>query len=258
VLVRRAKIAVLGLAALLFVAFGSIYAAKACSYARHAITLPSWAKWRLTTVNCAGVPKDHLAQVSRIITIKPGTEVTSAQTLALSKTIAMRFPALSDVQVRRNWISKQLMVSARRRSPLAYVVMPGCPDSYVDETGELYSVEPSSSSMNLVALNAPNGLVSARLRQDTVSALRVLRDSVGDFPSRPETIAVDRGETALSLKLADGTLIDWGAMNFTAEKIARLSQVYNSSRARMPGPYRINMRYFEDGRILLNRIEPGL
>ena len=255
VLVRRAKFAVLGLAVLAFIAFGSIYAAKACSYARRSVTLPAWTKWRMVSVNCSGVPRDHLSQVSRIITIKPGTEVTADNTLALQRTITSRFPALRDVEINRSWISGELMVKAQRRQPLASVTMPGCPDSYVDEQGELYSVEPSSAGFTMVLLNAPNGLLSARLRPETVAMLRVLRDSLGDFPSRPESIAIDRGETALSLKLSDGSLVDWGGLTFTAEKIARLSQVYEKSRLRVAGPYRINMRYFDDGRILLNGIE---
>ena len=59
-------------------------------------------------------------------------------------------------------------------------------------------------------------------------------------------------------RLLDGTTVLWGTLDWTQEKLSRLSQVLHEARGEFVGAPTIDMRYFEDGRILFKTAKEPL
>jgi len=251
VVVRRAKAAAVALAALGLAIFAAAQAPRAFAYARSRVGAPQWAKWKLARMDFSSVPRDHAQGVERELALRHGAELTARDAARLEKSLADKFPALRNVRVSRNWISKELAVSAERRVPVARLCFTGGATAFVDENGEVYAAEPAGGDASVLDINVADGAAGDKFEPETVAAFRALRDSLRSFPCKPETVSLE-GRNLLSLRLEDGSLVDWGGLEHTAEKAARLAQVYSRMRERARGPYRVNMRYFDDGRILLS------
>ena len=54
--------------------------------------------------------------------------------------------------------------------------------------------------------------------------------------------------------LEDGTSVQWGALNWTGEKLSRLREVMEDARGRGLERVSADLRYFEDGKILLRQV----
>ncbi|MFA5161320.1 MAG: cell division protein FtsQ/DivIB [Elusimicrobiales bacterium] len=247
---RTARIRMAAVAAVAAV-FCFFAARKAADAAGRAVNSVEWAKWRLAAVDAGGVPEDSRQAVLKLAALPQGSEVTSSDARGLEGKIASVFPELRGVSVRRGWASRTLSVSAGRRQPCARVLL-GASTAYMDERGEIYGAEPSPPP-ELLAVALPAGSRARVFRPETAAMLKSISAFESELPAKPVLVAADRGETSFRLRLADGAVVEWGGSAHTAEKIARLAQVYGKARERFAGPYKINMKYFEDGRILLSR-----
>ena len=57
-----------------------------------------------------------------------------------------------------------------------------------------------------------------------------------------------------AVELADGTRLLWGGMRWTEDKLRRLREVLADASPRFDEALRLDLRHFEDGRIL---VRPG-
>lgn len=90
----------------------------------------------------------------------------------------------------------------------------------------------------------------AKAPQDERRALGVFLMETPVAVSRMRFVSAEDGWEAL---LADGTKVLWGGLQFTREKAERLRQALDDARAQQAGEFTADLRYFEDGRILLRK-----
>ena len=90
----------------------------------------------------------------------------------------------------------------------------------------------------------------AKAPEDERKALAAFLAETPVSVSRMKFVSDDDGWEAL---LSDGTRVLWGGLKFTREKAERLKQALEDARAKQPGEFLADLRYFEDGRILLRK-----
>ena len=67
----------------------------------------------------------------------------------------------------------------------------------------------------------------------------------------PTVDPVRAGRIEAATELADGTKVLWGRLEWTREKLSRLSEAVADARSKEPGAFSADLRWFEDGKVLL-------
>jgi hypothetical protein len=80
----------------------------------------------------------------------------------------------------------------------------------------------------------------------------------GALDSRLEAMRFISAEDGWQARLSDGTVALWGDLRFTRQKLARLREVRALAREEFGGALAADLRYFEDGRLLIRPAGPSL
>lgn len=179
-----------------------------------------------------------------------GEEWTSADCGRFLQKVTKRYPYLREPRLSRNFLTGTLRFRADVETVVAPVKREGgaC---YLGESGRLFSeIYPEA---------VPGGITAALpASPETFPAaagfLSRLNALSGLFDSRPVSLSCPSAEGPCRLALSDGSEVLWGGFEFTRAKILRLNEILEKSAARLKGPYKVDLRYFEDGRAVVSAI----
>jgi cell division septal protein FtsQ len=167
-----------------------------------------------------------------------------------AETLKTRFPVLSDVRVRRNWTEKTATLTLAVRRAVAVAVRRGKPAGFLGDDGTVFAAPEGAfilSGPTVEVSGASEGELAALAREwPALSA-------AGAFAAPLETMSYRSREDGWQVRLADGVEIQWGRLEWTREKLARLSEAVADARSKEPGAYSADLRWFEDGKVLLKR-----
>jgi len=162
-----------------------------------------------------------------------------------------RFGWLKTVRARRGWLERGVRFELGLRRPLGRAFLGARPAGALGEGGILFE-----APKGLWEAQALEAFPSLEVAGAGPGALRELSEfllalPVLSLPSpllRMRYLSPDDGWEA---RFADGTSVLWGDLSLTQEKAARLGQVVADARSRFSGPLSADLRYFEDGKVLL-------
>ncbi|MGB2579009.1 cell division septal protein FtsQ [Elusimicrobium simillimum] len=223
-----------------------------------AFQVEGYSGWTYKTAQITGVDNTKQKDILAAINIQTGQRVSTEDAKALQKRLALKFPELKNVRVKRGLFSGKLRVSAAPRSINAILLGPSSSVRYVlDSEGVIYPVygEENLSSYPTVLITAagegaaPVQKVSKEFVQ-LVNAVNALKKSI-DFT----TLVLDENGTNAKLLLADNSVIDFGAPTDLAKKAKTSSKILEYSKARVKAPYEINFEYFSNGKVYLKPLE---
>jgi cell division septal protein FtsQ len=173
-----------------------------------------------------------------------------------AEAIKARFACLADVSVSRSWSEKTAILTLVLRHPVAAALRQGKPAGFLDREGIVFSAPEGSflidgPSVEVAGASAAELAALAREWPELVAA--------GAFPSPLSAMAYRASEHGWEARLADGTSVLWGRLEWTHEKLARLSEAVADARAKEPGAFSADLRWFEDGKVLLKPtgVKPG-
>ncbi|MBI4374991.1 MAG: cell division protein FtsQ [Elusimicrobia bacterium] len=232
-----------------FAAFAAVLmlGAAAVATVRHlGAQLPSWGELRAkivpppSTIEIGGVPAALQTQILAHLASKP-RGLTTGELIA---EIKERFSCVEDVTVRRPWRSEMARFELKLKRAFARVVRSGLPAGYMAEDGRIFVAPPSLYPEDLAEIDPG----SAGQEQLEKAAAVLAAGQALPSPVRALRQAPQGGWQAL---LADGLAVYWGDLRWTKQKIERLSEVLESARLEFGEITSVDMRYFEDGRILV-------
>jgi hypothetical protein len=162
-----------------------------------------------------------------------------------------KFPCLADVRVRRAWGDKRSTLTPVLRRAVAPALRRGRPAGFLGEDGETFAApqgvyEFSGPSADVADADAAQRRALAR-EWPALSA-------AGAFPAPLSQMAFVSGggeDSYWEARLTDGMTVAWGRLDWTKEKLARLGEALADARAKAPGSFTGDMRWFEDGKVLL-------
>jgi hypothetical protein len=188
--------------------------------------------------------------ISSHLAARRGEEWTSADCGRFLEKVNRRYPYLRDSKLSRNFLTGSL----RFRADIETVVAPatrGGASCYLGESGRLFrEIYPEA---------VPGGISAALPASpdsfpDAARFLFRLNSLSGLFDSRPVSLSCPSAEGPCRLVLSDGSEVLWGGFEFTRAKILRLNEILERSAARLKGPYKVDLRYFEDGRAVVSAL----
>lgn len=165
-----------------------------------------------------------------------------------AQAIADEFACVKDADVRRSWTEKRATIRLTLRAPVAAATRRGKAYGYLDEDGLVFT-----APEGVYALPGPvvevGDAPAAELRAAAGEWGRLA--APGALPAPLERLAWRSHEDGWSVELADGTTVQWGRLEWTGEKLARLAEALADAKRREDVPYSADLRWFEDGKVLL-------
>lgn len=214
--------------------------------------------WRVRSIRVLGVDEVLSAKILDLIHLEPGQLLSLEESGNLASRISSRFPFLAGTKVSRNWLNGALVVKTSVKSAVCRVILDGRESGYLGEDGKIFRA-PAGLYENLIPVDVFSDEKAAAGLPPVLDGLarfmKEFRSRKNFLPFKLSGISYSPAGEGCVLRLSDGSKVLWGAYEFMEEKIARLGQVLTDAGSRFPGPVRIDLRYFGDGRILLNRIE---
>lgn len=174
---------------------------------------------------------------------------------AAAEALKDEFRFMETVTVRRDWFRRLARLEFSLRSAAAPATLKGKPAGYLSPDGVVFSAPEGLYSVAEPLVEA-HGASAADLRVGAAIAL-ASRDASA-LPSPLRRLRWTSAETGWEAVLDDGTEILWGDGRWTADKLQRLREVLADARSQSASTGRLgaDLRYFEDGRVLLRPL-PG-
>jgi len=213
------------------------------------LSRPHWTQWRLQGLKINGLPPELSALLGKSLVTKPGALMTSKECDIIEHRIAGAFPYLRDIKVRRDWFKKRLVVTAAPRRPVAALSFGGA-YSYLDADGTIYPTDPAVRPETLLCVTVSSPVASG-VPVNFLSFVKEFTVAQKSMPHRAVSIQTNDDLSDARIELDDGSVVDWGAFTYTTQKVLRLAQAFARAGERFTGPFSVNMRFFEEGKILL-------
>ncbi len=197
------------------------------------------------------VPAKSVEQwISAHLEARRGEEWTSADCARFLEKVEKRYPYLNDAKLSRNFLTGSLRFRAGVETVVAPVTRAGS-SCYLGESGRLFGEiypEAVPGGIGAILPASPDAF------PDAARFLFRLNSLSGLFDSRPLSLSCPSAGGPCRLALSDGTEVLWGGFEFTRAKILRLNEILEKSASRLKGPYKVDLRYFEDGRAVVSAL----
>jgi len=227
----------------------------AAASARHAAAVLTRARRALPLASTAdsavveGVAEPFRALAQAAVDVVPGSAGEKAQALRA------KFPCVEDVTVRRAWGDKHAVLAPVLRRAVAAAQRRGRAAGYLGSDGAVFD-----APAGVFSFSGPLVDVAGASEDELKELAREwpVLSAEGAFPAGLVTLAHRQAEDGWEARLADGTTVLWGRLDWTKEKLARLSEAIEDAHAKEPGAFAADLRFFEDGKVLLKPLGPTL
>lgn len=186
-----------------------------------------------------GAPEPLAAELDAWLAARPGAD---------AKAVQGAFPCLASARWRRQWLQRRRVLSVSLRAPVAAAA-----GGYLSDDGVLFSAPAGLFEVPAVYVD-PTGASAAERK--AVAAFIEAAPAVG-LPAPVARMRFLSSEDGWEARLADGTEVLWGTLDWTREKADRLKQVLAQSQEAGQAGWTADLRYFEDGRILMRPAAAG-
>ncbi len=205
--------------------------------------------WHVKTISVCGVEGNFQRELTSLAAPYIHQPFSIKQAVALREKILQQYPMLTHVSVKRGLLSGKLMISARRRVPLAQFVRPDGAVQYIDTDSTIYAdPHPAVTSIPSVELvGEVSGKLNAEFMDLVESTLKLHKEL------KFTLLRLNTADNTVTMRLPDGTEIDFGAAVRLKQKAARAAQVVALARKKYMGPFHINFQFFENGKVFLTQ-----
>ena len=216
--------------------------------------LPAPAFLRVERVSAAGLPPAAQALVDAALAPRAGRTWLPGAPTWTERELLERFPFLEAANPSRDWRGRSVTFYAILQMPVARVARRGKSPAWLGESGAVFEAPEGTYP--------PMALPEVDLGESGDARLPALPDFLAaasrGLPAKPTRVV--RVEGGWSIETADGTKLEWGTLDWTQEKLTRLSQVLGDAGRRFGSGLTADLRYFEDGKILVRpaRVDPAV
>ena len=203
------------------------------------------------TVSIEGAPAALRGPLLTVIRSSPVAQWGVLEPYRSVRRLKSGFPCLRDVWFTRNWFRRSVTFEVVLHRPVARVLRDG-KSLWLSETGALYTVSEGvypEGSWPWVEVGASNDRDYVPLAQFVTAASKE-----GALPFGLARLAYRSSEDGWEARLSDGTTLLWGGLSWTDQKLARLREVFTDAGKRFGSGITVDLRYFEDGKILVHPI----
>ncbi|MBI3549480.1 MAG: cell division protein FtsQ [Elusimicrobia bacterium] len=215
-----------------------------------ALTLPIPGVLRVEQVRIEGAPPElEKRLLDSVAHIRP-EEWGLFGPKAARERLRTSFPCLREISAQRNWFSKRLTFTVAIHKAVARLA--GRSNAWLSETGEAFDAPPGLFDEARTWPTVEVGASPSEVRRALGPVLYVMSKD-GALPARLARMSW-KGDDGWVARLEDGLELEWGDLQWTDQKLARLREVLSDASKKLGAGFSVDLRYFEEGKIL---VRPG-
>lgn len=208
-----------------------------------------WFTWKAKTIVIEADDDYTKKQIKDLISFKEDNLISSEDAKNIKNSLESRLIQVKEAEVKRGFFSKELTIKAKNHTILAKVEMA---DKIIllSENGVLFTYEYAQIPSEILNVKLKEKIKGSFFPQELVKLLKDIKThSLKDL----DYIEVDLDERALTFYLKNTSIVDMGSFDLYNDKIVALKDIIDVSHERkIKEPYKINFKYFKDGKIYLN------
>ncbi len=201
--------------------------------------------WQVKNTAVTGIGGALQKEVEAYVQTFQGRQFAAKDAYNLRMELTQKYPMLKEIAVTRKMLGGTLKIAAKMREPVAQFKLPDASVKYVDKDSTVYT----DVQVHAVPSVELIGEVPEKLRPDFIelvqSTLRL--DKQLDF----QTLRMNLTENTVMMVLPDQTVLDFGPAQQLKQKAQRAVQVLGFAREHYKGPYQLNFRFFDEGKVFL-------
>lgn len=202
-------------------------------------------KWQVKNTVVSGLGGALQKEIETYAQTFQGRQFTAKDAYNLRMELAQKYPMLKEIAVTRKMLGGTLKIAAKMREPVAQFKLPDATVKYVDKDSTVYA----DAQVHAVPSVELIGEVPEKLRPDFIelvqSTLRL--DKQLDF----QTLRMNLTENTVMMVLPDQTVLNFGPAQQLKQKAQRAVQVLGFAREHYKGPYQLDFRFFDEGKVFL-------
>jgi|GEM_PF-3381419 hypothetical protein len=208
-----------------------------------------WFAWKAKKLVVVADDDYTKQQIQDLISFKEDTLISSEDAKNIKNSVQLRLNQVQKVDVKRGFFSKELTVKTTNHTVLAKVETKN-KSFLLSESGILFNYEQAKIPSESLKVKLKEEIRSSFLLQELVELLKdVKAQDLQDL----DYIDTDLEKKTLTFYLKNGSIVDIGSFDLYNGKIVALKDIIDISHKKgIKEPYRINFKYFEDGKIYLN------
>jgi len=204
---------------------------------------------RVDSLVVSGAPEPLAGEVLAAVGWEPGQVWGPWAPRRVAEELKSRFSCLSEVRPERSWRAHSVRLAVELRRAVALTRGAGG-GGFLAGDGTVFSAPPGVvPEQGLPVVELPAGGKEADMRR--LAAFIGASGGEAGFPSPLVRAAFAGGDAGWSAELADGTILQWGDLRWTRQKMGRLKEVLTDASAKFGGKLAADLRHFEDGKILI-------
>ena len=217
-------------------------------YSYRLFTQTDLSDWHVKEVEVVGLSDPLHASVLAAVQPYQNTPFPAEKSNLLRNKLAVQFPMLKNIRVKRKLLHGKLLVSAARRVPLVRLQREDDAVRYADADGILYTDTAPENSTALPILRL-EGKMPEKLEGSLAQWISTLAQLHNGLDYR--LIVFNTADNTLQLHLADQSVINFGPAVALQQKAARAAQIRALAKEKYPGPFVLDFRFFENGKVFL-------
>ncbi|MBI4656403.1 MAG: hypothetical protein HY746_06625 [Elusimicrobia bacterium] len=178
--------------------------------------------------------------------------------MELVSKLKSRYPHVKNLDISRGVFNGVLEVRIAFENIVSKVRFNGDAPACLAETGRI--LKNFCGDMSLPAI--PVDLLVNETKNNTAihpefaelaRLIRFINANSSSFAAKPVHLTYAYPDRKCLIKLENGSVILWGGFEFARLKILRLNYVLKDLKGRLAEPYRIDLRFFREGKVLVSQ-----
>lgn len=207
--------------------------------------------FQIRVIETIGMSVEESDKMLKSLNIQKGDNIFSFSAKKITRAVKTAHPEMKEIEIRRD-LPARVTVDITYRNPIATMAF-GDRMLCIDDEGIIFRLPVLDSKEYLKKMFLPE--IHAQGDAERKELVRFLTLLNACDPEQSKKIVRLQTEIPLDIVyiLSDGTRISWGDLNEKnfKEKYKRMQIVYNDSVKRFSRIRSVNMRYWEDGRVLV-------
>jgi cell division septal protein FtsQ len=219
---------------------------------------PNWMISRIDSVQIKGISDNQTKDIQDFIKIVPGTLYKDVDTAKLEVKLKDNFSWIRNAYALKSRIFKKLKIRIEPRNPIAIVTfIQNGKTGLLDENGDIFNAADFEPKTDLLKLELNSKDNQKKLSPKTISFIAGFIELSKKLDAKVSVMKYSTITKRAEIVLQDDTRILWGNFEYPHEKIDRINQILKKAKAAllMPGPYEINLEYFEQGKAYLSQLK---
>jgi len=183
-----------------------------------------------------------ISEVKDLISYYIGKKFNVNTKEEIIKLIKDNYPYISDINLNYNPVLSKLTINLKAEQSIAYLKPL---NKYLLETGKLCDL---SKNNDFLIVECRKCIIDEKI-------IKILTNfkQTKQFPLNDCEIIINKNEVNL---VCGNILIEWGDDKYFKTKIEKLRYVLNDAKNKLGDSFKVNMRYFSDGRIIVSKYKP--